>query len=109
MFAMHVCALTAFFFFFFNFIPEDRHWPINTPFSALAGHFPCPVVALRTLKVRLFGMLSLLFSTSLEQSELACGITAEQEARARVTEKEWMVSGNWGVVQFCDTAPPHTS
>jgi hypothetical protein len=63
----------------------DLQWPMTTPFDDIVGaYFPCPVVALRTLK-----------------SELGCGILAEQVQRAQqLHPQDWMVNGKFGVIQF---------
>ncbi|RYH15262.1 protein-glutamate O-methyltransferase family protein [archaeon] len=47
------------------------------------SYWPAPVCALRALK-----------------AEVACGISAEQEAYARRQDQHWLVSGKWAVVQF---------
>lgn len=66
----------------------DRTWDLSTPFTDVAGYFPCPVAPLRTLK-----------------AELGCGMPAAQVARARAADpKDWMVTGKYGVVQFLDPA-----
>ena len=62
----------------------DLEWDYATPFEDVVGaYFPCPVVALRTLK-----------------AELGCGMDAEQTKRAAQLDKDWMVNGRFGVVQF---------
>jgi|TARA_B110000259_G_scaffold76773_1_gene90030 fructose-1,6-bisphosphatase I len=62
----------------------DRVWSLQTPFSEVAGYFPAPLLALRTLK-----------------AELGCGIPAEQEERAASENPgTWMTDGKFGVVQY---------
>lgn len=63
----------------------DRYWPLETPATALFSYMPCPTLALRSLK-----------------AELGCGISAEQQQRAQEKDTKWMVSGKWGVLQFCN-------
>eukprot|EP01063_Lacrimia_lanifica_P003281 TRINITY_DN11746_c0_g1_i1.p1 TRINITY_DN11746_c0_g1~~TRINITY_DN11746_c0_g1_i1.p1 ORF type:complete len:386 (+),score=100.98 TRINITY_DN11746_c0_g1_i1:472-1629(+) len=63
----------------------DRHWPKDTPFAETVGYFPCPVVALRTLK-----------------SEVCVGVTGDVQARLEKTHPwpKWAVCGDYGVAQF---------
>lgn len=61
----------------------DRHWPFTTPFEEAAAPLPTPVLALRTLK-----------------SEVAAGLTAGQVDRLDDEDPEWLVDGEWGVIQF---------
>ncbi len=66
----------------------DRHWDFDTPFEAVVGYMPAPVVALRTLK-----------------SEIATGLKTGQVEAAGLRDPEWMVNGRWGIIQF---APART-
>ncbi|GAB0488888.1 hypothetical protein MMPV_000101 [Pyropia vietnamensis] len=65
----------------------DRQWAFDTPFADVAAYFPCPVVALRTLK-----------------AELAVGIPAAAAAAAAAADPSWLVSGAFGVVHYCHPA-----
>ena len=63
----------------------DRHWAATTPFEAVCAYRPAPLLALRVLK-----------------SEIVAGLApgrAEQAARA---DLNWMFSGRWGLIQFCE-------
>ena len=65
----------------------DRNWPHNTSFCAsLEGFHPAPLLALRTLK-----------------ADLVSGLAPEREAVAHV-EPDWMVSGEWALIQLCQCA-----
>ncbi|VDK60060.1 unnamed protein product [Anisakis simplex] len=65
----------------------DRDWPLDTPFKfALRGFAPAPLVALRTLK-----------------AETQVGLSAktiEKLQKEHGTSKDWMVTGDYAVVQF---------
>lgn len=61
----------------------DLLWDYSTPFDDVVSYFPCPVCALRTLK-----------------AELGCGMDASETDRAAALDKDWMVNGRFGVVQF---------
>lgn len=63
----------------------DRHWPFTTPFLDIVCYLPAPLVALRTLK-----------------SEVACGLSASKVKEAIERDPEWLVNGQWGVIQFAD-------
>jgi len=66
----------------------DREWDLSIGFDQVASYFPCPIVALRTLK-----------------AELGCGMMEGEVGRARKADaKDWMVTGKYGVVQFVDPA-----
>jgi hypothetical protein len=60
----------------------DRRWPATTPFPEVAGYFPAPVLALRTLK-----------------SEVCVGLDPATVARLDATEPDWRISGRYAVVQ----------
>jgi hypothetical protein len=62
---------------------EDRHWPYDFSAKQLLSYWPVPVCALRTLK-----------------AEVACGISPENQERARKADSKWLVSGRWAVVQY---------
>jgi hypothetical protein len=62
----------------------DRHWSHNTPFAiALDGFSPAPVLALRSLK-----------------AELIVGLKPGQDEMLSKENKDWMVSGEYAVVQL---------
>jgi hypothetical protein len=61
----------------------DRYWPHTTPFADVVGYFPAPLLALRVLK-----------------AELALGLTAEKVAQLNADDPDWLVNGNWAVIQF---------
>lgn len=61
----------------------DRQWPMDQPFAEVAGYYPAPLCALRTLK-----------------AELGCGMSVEGMARAAKEDKDWQVDGRWGVIQL---------
>jgi uncharacterized protein with ATP-grasp and redox domains len=63
----------------------DRHWPFTTPFAAIVGHTPAPLLALRTLK-----------------AELVAGLEAAQIAWLDREEPRWMVNGRWGLIQLAE-------
>ena len=51
------------------------------PFEDVSAYWGCPVCCLRTMK-----------------SEVACGISREDERRASEEDGSWLVSGRYGVV-----------
>ena len=61
----------------------DLHWPLTSSFSDILCYFPAPLVALRTLK-----------------SELGAGLPASSVERLSASEPDWLVNGNYGVIQF---------
>lgn len=65
----------------------DRTWPLDTPFSQVAGYFPAPVCALRTLK-----------------AELGCGMPPQKTDAAAALDDNWMVNGRFGCVQLFEPA-----
>ena len=68
----------------------DLEWPQYTPFTeALRGFHPAPILALRTLK--------------------ANTVTGLKEGLAETMDKsvkDWMVTGDYAVIQFCDKISP---
>lgn len=60
----------------------DRRWPATAPFVEVAGYFPAPLVALRTLK-----------------SEVCVGLDRATVTRLDATVPDWRISGHYGVVQ----------
>jgi uncharacterized protein with ATP-grasp and redox domains len=63
----------------------DRHWPYTTSFADIVCYLPAPLVALRTLK-----------------AEVACGLSEKQVREITRRDPEWLVNGQWGVIQFAD-------
>jgi hypothetical protein len=61
----------------------DRHWDYEVPFEEIMGYFPAPVAAVRTLK-----------------AEVVCGLKSGQAEATALQDPDWMVNGNWGVIQF---------
>ena len=62
----------------------DLEWDYSAPFDDVVGaYFPCPVVALRTLK-----------------AEILVGCNEKCTARAQALDKDWLVNGRFGVVHF---------
>jgi uncharacterized protein with ATP-grasp and redox domains len=61
----------------------DRTWAFTTPFEEVVSYRPAPVLALRTLK-----------------AEVAAGLTQEQVDRLDAEDPEWLVNGEWGLIQF---------
>jgi hypothetical protein len=61
----------------------DRHWGYEVPFEDIMGYFPAPVAAVRTLK-----------------AEVVCGLIPGQADETAAKDPEWMVNGQWGVIQF---------
>eukprot|EP00238_Polyblepharides_amylifera_P000280 CAMPEP_0196574172 /NCGR_PEP_ID=MMETSP1081-20130531/3944_1 /TAXON_ID=36882 /ORGANISM="Pyramimonas amylifera, Strain CCMP720" /LENGTH=447 /DNA_ID=CAMNT_0041892117 /DNA_START=238 /DNA_END=1581 /DNA_ORIENTATION=- len=67
----------------------DCQWPLSTPFSQVAGYFPAPLCALRTLK-----------------AEVGCGMAAEKVEMASAADKQWLTDGKWGVIQYFKSPSP---
>jgi len=61
----------------------DRHWGFEAPFEEIMSYFPAPITAVRTLK-----------------AEIVCGLAEGQAEATALKDPEWMVSGQWGVIQF---------
>jgi hypothetical protein len=62
----------------------DRMWDFSALFQDVVGsYFPCPVLALRTLK-----------------AEVGCGMSKSQIERAKSLDPNWLVNGRFGVVHF---------
>lgn len=61
----------------------DRHWDYTTPFEPIVRYFPAPLLALRTLK-----------------SNVAAGLDEHDVATLQERDPAWVVSGEWGVIQF---------
>ncbi len=60
----------------------DALWPTDTRLSAVAGFFPCPLLALRTLK-----------------SDPVVGLATGLDARLDTLDDQWRVNGRRGVLQ----------
>ena len=61
----------------------DRHWAYEVPFEEILNYFPVPITAVRTLK-----------------AEIVCGLREGQAEATALKDPEWMVNGQWGVIQF---------
>lgn len=61
----------------------DCQWDFTTAFSDVACYFPAPLCALRTFK-----------------AEIACGLTEDAIQTARADDPDWLVNGQYGVIQF---------
>jgi hypothetical protein len=61
----------------------DRHWTYTTPFAQVVSYFPAPLLALRTVK-----------------SNVAAGLDAMRVRELNEHDGRWVVSGEWGVMQF---------
>ncbi len=61
----------------------DRHWPYTMPISEIVEYFPCPLLALRTLK-----------------SEVAAGLPAGRAEELAREDPSWLTDGRWGLIQF---------
>jgi uncharacterized protein with ATP-grasp and redox domains len=61
----------------------DRHWPFTMPFTAVVDYFAAPLLALRTCK-----------------SEVIVGLEPGQPDAAAEEDPDWLVNGQWGVIQF---------
>ncbi len=64
----------------------DRDWDYTTNFADIVSYLPSPMVALRTLK-----------------SEVVAGIKAEQMTELKQTDPDWLINGQWGLIQFTET------
>jgi uncharacterized protein with ATP-grasp and redox domains len=61
----------------------DRHWGYEVPFEEVLSYFTAPITAVRTLK-----------------AEIVCGLKEGQAETTALKDPEWMVNGQWGVIQF---------
>jgi len=61
----------------------DLQWPLDIDSSEVLSYWHVPCCALRTFK-----------------AEIGCGITVEAQQRAEKIDRNWQVSGKWGVVQL---------
>ena len=61
----------------------DMHWPYITSFADIVSYMPAPTLALRTLK-----------------AELAAGLTAGQITDLNQQDSDWLINGQWGLIQF---------
>jgi len=62
---------------------EDRTWPNTTPTEAAVTTSMAPILFLRTLK-----------------SEMMTGLSPSTIQQLHITEPDWMISGNYGIIQF---------
>lgn len=65
----------------------DLHWPFTTPFNEIVCYLPAPLVALRVLK-----------------SELVAGLAPGEAEAAAALDPDWLLSGQWGVIQFSQSS-----
>jgi len=61
----------------------EREWDLSTNAADILSYWPAPCCALRTFK-----------------AEIGCGISNDKQEYAKSKDKQWMVSGKWGVVQL---------
>ena len=61
----------------------DCYWPFTTSFQEIAGYFPSPVLALRTMK-----------------AELACGLEPGRAEALNAEDPDWLTNGQRGIVQL---------
>jgi len=61
----------------------DSHWPFTTPFADILAYTPAPLVTLRTQK-----------------SEIVVGLQPHQAEQAAEQDPNWLINGEWGVIQF---------
>lgn len=62
---------------------DDRLWPTDTPVEIVYNYWKTSVCALRTMK-----------------AEVGCGISESNKNKAIEYQTNWMVSGEWAVIQF---------
>ncbi|HBE21324.1 MAG TPA: hypothetical protein DEG17_04665 [Cyanobacteria bacterium UBA11149] len=63
----------------------DCQWSFTTPFDDIVCYFPAPMVSLRTLK-----------------AEIIAGLQESQVEDLNSREPQWLINGEWGVIQFHD-------
>ncbi|XP_071051152.1 damage-control phosphatase ARMT1-like [Onthophagus taurus] len=62
----------------------DKNWLYTTPFKdALQGFYPTVLCTLRTLK-----------------ADLVCGLKPDVAEEAEKSDKDWLINGSFGVIQF---------
>jgi uncharacterized protein with ATP-grasp and redox domains len=61
----------------------ERQWPLHTNAADVLSYWPVPVCACRTFK-----------------SEIGVGINESDQKRAQDEDKNYLVSGKWGVIQI---------
>ncbi|MEA3337006.1 MAG: damage-control phosphatase ARMT1 family protein [Chloroflexota bacterium] len=66
---------------------DDRHWPFTTAMRSIAGDFPAPFVALRTLK-----------------GEIMVGLPAGKAEELHSLDPGWLINGKRGVIHYMNTA-----
>lgn len=63
----------------------DRSWSATTPFeTSLQGFCPAPLCTLRTLK-----------------ADLVTGLAEGKAESVQKQDENWMINGNWAVIEFC--------
>ncbi|MCP2728198.1 damage-control phosphatase ARMT1 family protein [Limnofasciculus baicalensis] len=63
----------------------DCQWSFTTPFEDIVCYFPAPMVSLRTLK-----------------AEIIAGLQENQVEDLNRRDPQWLINGEWGVIQFSD-------
>ncbi|MCP5101224.1 MAG: protein-glutamate O-methyltransferase family protein, partial [Chloroflexi bacterium] len=64
----------------------DAHWPYTTPFNQVVSYFPAPLLTLRTCK-----------------SNALIGLSPGRQAQLDSQHPNWIISGQWSVIQFVDS------
>ncbi|KAM3968996.1 damage-control phosphatase ARMT1-like [Aphomia sociella] len=68
----------------------DKNWNAVTEFeSALQGFIPAPIIALRSVK-----------------ADLICGLPKGKYEQLNKIDEQWMMTGDYGLIQFCPKAEP---
>lgn len=61
----------------------DRRWLFTKPLREVVGYLPLPLAALRVFK-----------------GDIVAGLPEGRAEELKVVDPDWMVNGNWGLVQF---------
>jgi hypothetical protein len=64
---------------------DDAHWPRTARMDEIAGYFPAPFVALRTLK-----------------GEIMVGLEPGQAEAIAAQDPTWLINGKRGIIQYVD-------
>lgn len=64
---------------------DDLHWPFTTRMEDVAGYFPAPFVALRTLK-----------------GEIMVGLQSGQAKAIQSEDPTWLINGKRGIIQLIE-------
>ena len=83
----------------------DLKWkPTDTFREALQGFHPAPILALRTLVRKLTDNLLIFFKSLfslLQKADVITGLSEGQAETSAALDENWLVNGQWGVIQFC--------